>query len=175
MDSPFQCMEHYYPYILNLIYIFEMPWLMNAGFKVKTQNHKYYQPHCWNWWSKEILSSVEISKPWQKNPFLITLQFLTFFRLWSKPCLQQEWQGCETSPKRTLGNLSTMITGDIVMMLMIIGDVDFMMLGNSFKSQIWRLEAWGGSDDWEYDFEPEILRQQPVNKVDFKSYYQGGF
>ena len=61
-----------------------------------------------------------------------------------------------------------MITGDIVMMLMIIGDVDFMMLGNSFKSQIWRLEAWGGSDDWEYDFEPEILRQQPVNKVDFK-------
>ena len=68
-----------------------------------------------------------------------------------------------------------MITGDIVMMLMVIGDVDFMMLGNSFKSQIWRLEAWGGSDDWEYDFEPEILRQQPVNKVDFKSYYQGGF
>ena len=61
-----------------------------------------------------------------------------------------------------------MITGDIVMMLMVIGDVDFMMLGNSFKSQIWRLEAWGGSDDWEYDFEPEILRQQPVNKVDFK-------
>ena len=55
------------------------------------------------------------------------------------------------------------------MMLMIIGDVDFMMLGNSFKSQICRLEAWGGSDDWEYDFEPEILRQQPVNKVDFKS------
>ena len=64
-----------------------------------------------------------------------------------------------------------MITGDIVMMLMVIGDVDFMMLGNSFKSQIWRLEAWGGSDDWEYDFEPEILRQQPVNKVDFKPCY----
>ena len=29
-----QCMENYYPWILNLIYIFEMPWLMNAGFKV---------------------------------------------------------------------------------------------------------------------------------------------
>jgi len=28
-----ECMENYYPWILNLIYIFEMPWLMNAGFK----------------------------------------------------------------------------------------------------------------------------------------------
>ena len=24
------------------------------------------------------------------------------------------------------------------------------------------MEAWGGSDDWEFEFEPEILRQQPV-------------
>merc|ERR1719192_2932242 len=27
-----------------------------------------------------------------------------------------------------------------------------------------RLEAWGGSDDWEFEFEPEILRQQPVKE-----------
>ena len=32
-------MEHYYQYTLNLIYIFEMPWLMNAGFKVKIAKH----------------------------------------------------------------------------------------------------------------------------------------
>ena len=25
-----------------------------------------------------------------------------------------------------------------------------------------RLEAWGGNDDWDFEFEPEILRQQPV-------------
>ena len=25
-----------------------------------------------------------------------------------------------------------------------------------------RLEAWGGGDDWEFEFEPEIVRQQPV-------------
>merc|ERR550534_1275070 len=25
-----------------------------------------------------------------------------------------------------------------------------------------RLETWGGSDDWEFEFEPEIVRQQPV-------------
>ena len=26
----------------------------------------------------------------------------------------------------------------------------------------WRLEAWGGNDDWDFEFEPEILKQQPV-------------
>ena len=24
------------------------------------------------------------------------------------------------------------------------------------------MEAWGGNDDWDFEFEPEILKQQPV-------------
>ena len=79
LDSPFQCMEHYYPYILNLIYIFEMPWLMNAGFKVKTQNHKYYQPHCWNWWSKEILTIN--FKAVAKEPISCHIAISNFFQI----------------------------------------------------------------------------------------------
>ena len=31
------CMEQNYPDILNFIYIYEMPWIMNAAFKVRTE------------------------------------------------------------------------------------------------------------------------------------------
>ena len=38
-----------------------------------------------------------------------------------------------------------------------------MFLGGTVEEKIFcRLEAWGGSDDWEFEFEPEIVRQQPV-------------
>ena len=33
---------------------------------------------------------------------------------------------------------------------------------DSWEKPLPRLEAWGGSDDWEFEFEPEIVRQQPV-------------
>ena len=33
------CMEQNYPDILNFIYIYEMPWIMNAAFKVNLKMH----------------------------------------------------------------------------------------------------------------------------------------
>jgi len=83
-----ECMEGYYPYILNLIYIFEMPWLMNAGFKIV----------------KQALPAAGVAR------------------------------------------------------LRDVSKKDF----GKFVDDDNRLEAWGGSDDWEFEFEPEIVRQQPV-------------
>jgi len=83
-----ECMEHYYPYILNLIYIFEMPWLMNAGFKIV----------------KQALPAAGVAR----------LRDVT---------------------KKDFGK---------------------------FVDDDNRLESWGGNDDWDFEFEPEILSQQPV-------------
>jgi len=85
-----ECMEHYYPYILNLIYIFEMPWLMNAGFKIV----------------KNALPAAGVAR----------LRDVT---------------------KKDFGK---------------------------FVDDDNRLEAWGGNDDWDFEFEPEILKQQPVKE-----------
>ena len=35
------------------------------------------------------------------------------------------------------------------------------------------MEAWGGNDDWDFEFEPEILKQQPV-KVPAQNHYDYG-
>ena len=32
------------------------------------------------------------------------------------------------------------------------------------------MEAWGGNDDWDFEFEPEILRQQPVQVPTAENY-----
>ena len=32
------------------------------------------------------------------------------------------------------------------------------------------MEAWGGNDDWDFEFEPEILKQQPVKVAESEQF-----
>jgi len=90
-----EVMTHYYPWILNFIYIFEMPWLMNAGFKV----------------IKQALPAAGAAK----------LRDVT---------------------KNTF---------------------------DKFVDDENRLECWGGSDDWEYKFEPEVRINGALKDSSFTS------
>ena len=62
------CMEQNYPDILNFIYIYEMPWIMNAAFKVKVVIESY---QTWQDWA--VLNFKNI---W---PFRIDLYQLKIF------------------------------------------------------------------------------------------------
>ena len=80
------CMESYYPDILNYIYIFEMPWIMGAAFKVV----------------KAALPAAGVAK----------------------------------LKDVTKSSFSQWIDDDN------------------------RIEAWGGNDDWQYKFEPEVIKKK---------------